>query len=248
MEAEVSFEEIFLIIKKRSKIIIGWSLLGIIISSLYTFYIVTPTFESSSRIVVNQTQNTNQTITNMDIQTNLSLINTYKSIIREPIILENAIDRADSDLSIEELRRKIDVQTQDNSLVFGINVRDESPYVAAELANSIASSFESKIGDILEVESVTILSQATPNLDAVSPNTIINIIMGGIVGLIIGSSIAFLSEFMDKRVKDTKIIEDLGWTNLGSILEMSANEVKETRIDKKVRTKDFSPSLSRRRV
>lgn len=247
-ETEISLEELFGVLKKKSKMIIMLSLLGLLISGLYTFFLVTPMYESSSRLVVNQTQNTNQTITNTDIQTNLSLINTYQSIIKEPIVLEDVIKETGIDLSIDELSNKISVQTEANSLVFGVSAQDESPYVAAELANATAESFQSKIGDILDVESVTILSQAVPGLNAISPNTTMNLTLGLILGLMLGVGISFLLEFTDKRVKDSKIIEELGWTNLGSILEMTLDEVKSTRIDKKVRTPKLSPSLSRRRV
>lgn len=248
MEEEISFEEIFKFIKNKIKMVIVWSMLGLLISSVYTFFIVTPMYESSSRIVVNQTQNTNQTITNTDIQTNLNLINTYQSIIREPIILEDIVRETQWELTLNELRNKINIQTQENSLVFGISVHDENPYAASELANAIAVSFEEKIGDILEVESVTILSEAVPNLNAISPNTPLNLIFGLIVGMMLGIVFAFLSEFMDKRVKDSKIIEDLNWINLGSVLEMSVGEVKETQIGKRVRTYNNTASLSRRRA
>ncbi|QIK51227.1 chain-length determining protein [Jeotgalibaca porci] len=248
MGEEISLGELFAILKRHIGKIITWSLAGLVLAAAYTFFFVTPQYESTSKIVVNQTQNTSQSITNTDIQTNLNLINTYQSIIKEPIILEDVINSTGSELSLEELRNKISVQTETSSLVFGISINDASPYTASELANATAQSFQTKIGDILEVESVTILSEATPNMKPVSPNTILNLIVGLILGLMIGVGLAFLLEFMDKRVKDTKIIEDLGWTNLGSILEMTMDEVKSTRIDKRVRTPKTSPSLSRRRV
>ena len=247
-ETEISLEELFGILKKKSKMIIVLSLLGLLISGLYTFFLVTPMYESSSRLVVNQTQNTNQTITNTDIQTNLSLINTYQSIIKEPIVLEDVIKETGIDLSIDELSNKISVQTEANSLVFGVSAQDESPYVAAELANATAESFQSKIGDILDVESVTILSQAVPSLNAISPNTTVNLALGLILGLMLGVGISFLLEFTDKRVKDTKIIEDLGWTNLGSVLEMSASELNESRMIDNIRVNNSIQSIRRRRA
>ena len=248
MKEEISLSEIFVILKRHIGKIIIWSLVGLFFSGLYTFFFLIPQYESTSKIVVNQTQNTGQAITNNDIQTNLNLINTYQSIIKEPIILEEVLESTDSNLTIDELRDKITVQTQDNSLVFAVIVTDENPYTASDLANATANSFESKIGGILEVESVTILSQAIPSLHPVSPNKVLNLLIGLFLGLIIGVGIAFLTEFMDKRVKDSKIIEDLGLTNLGSVLEMTNDEIKATRIDKKVRTMKPSPSLSRKRV
>ena len=246
MEEEISLSELFAILKRHISKIITLGLAGLILAAAYTFFFVTPQYESTSKIVVNQTQNTGQAITNTDIQTNLNLINTYQSIIREPIVLEDVIEMTNSDLTVSQLSNKITVQTQNNSLVFAVTVSDESPYEAAELANATAQSFQTKIGDILEVESVTILSEATPNMKPVSPNVMLNLIIGLIIGLMIGVGLSFLLEFMDKRVKDTKIIEDLGWTNLGSVLEMSASELNESRMIDNIRVNKNVPSMRRR--
>lgn len=248
MEEEISLVELFTILKQKRNTILLLSIFGLLLSGVYTFFLVTPTYESSSRIVVNQTQNTSQSITNTDIQTNLNLINTYQSIIKEPIILENVLATTANNITIGELRNKISVQTEANSLVFGISVKDENPYVAADLANAVANSFEEKIGDILDVQSVTILSEAVPNLTSVSPNTIMNLVIGLVIGLFSGVGIAFLLEFMDKRVKDAKIIEELGWTNLGAVLEMSVSEVNETRMTNFIKTASINERKTRRRV
>ncbi|MDE1549929.1 YveK family protein [Jeotgalibaca caeni] len=228
MSEEISLSELFSLLKRHSSRIILSSLIIFMLAGVYTFFFVTPQYESTSKIVVNQTQNTGQAITNTDIQTNLNLINTYQSIIREPIILEDVITMTDSDLTIGQLREKINVQTQDNSLVFGVTVSADSPYEAAELANAIANSFESKIGSILEVESVTILSQATPVLNPVSPNIPLNIALGLAIGVFLGVAFAFLSDYLDNTVKDSQFInQNIGWTDLGAISLMTEKELKD---------------------
>lgn len=248
MEEEISLSDLLANLKSHMSKIIIWSLLGIVLSGGYTFYLSVPQYQSTSKIVVNQTQQTGQAITNTDIQTNLNLINTYQSIIKEPIILEDVIIKTKINLTTQELSNKLNIQTENSSLVFGVTVKDASPYVASDLANAIAETFQEKIGSILEVESVTILSQAIPNLNSVSPNVVLNLVIGLILGLMIGVGIAFLTEFMDKRVKDNKIIDEIGWTNLGSVLEMSVEELKDTRMDRKVKNDNTKISPLQRRV
>lgn len=249
MKEEISLLEIFMMLRRRGFQIAIWSIAGLLAAVLYTFFLVTPMYQSTSKIVVNQTENTNQVLTNNDIQTNLNLINTYQSIIKEPIILEGVIAQSGSDLTVAELSEKITIQTEANSLVFGIAVIDEDPYVAADLANATSSLFEQKIGEILEVKSVTILSSAAPELNPVSPNIPLNIIMGAFLGVLIGSVSAIIAEMTNKTVKDEKFIESLGWTNLGSVLEMTPEEIRSTRITGvKPAIRKNGMKLSRRRV
>lgn len=230
MEQRFFLGEIFKMLSKRKSQIIIFSFIGLMLAGLYTFFFVSPTYESTSKIVVNQQQNTNQTITSTDIQTNLSLINTYQSIIKEPFILEEVIRQTKSDLTVEQLRGMIAVSTEANSLVFGVTINQRNPYMAAELANTVATTFQQKIGEILDVESVTILSTATPSTSPVSPNSTMNLLIGLFLGLMVGITSAYLAELTNKSVQDEKFIETLGWTNLGSILEMSASEINESRL------------------
>ena len=114
------------------------------------------------------------------------------------------------------------------------------------MANATAASFEEKIGSILDVNSVTILSQAVANPNPVSPNTPMNLVLGLLVGMMIGVGLAFLAEFMDKTVKDEKFIEQLGWSNLGSVLLMSEEELSSTRFVQA--TPDVKSRKAKRRI
>lgn len=247
MEGRFFLSEIFSMLRKRIGQIIVAGLLGLLVAGVYTFFFVTPTYSSTSKIVVNQTQNTDQALTNTDIQTNLSLINTYQSIIKEPIILEDVIQRTDSDLTVDQLKNLIRVSTETNSLVFGVNITHVNPFEAAELANAIAVVFQEKIGNILEVESVTILSTAAPSLTPISPNNPLNLLIGLFFGLMLGIVWAYLAELTNKSVKDEKFIESLGWTNLGSILEMSATEINDSRLFKDTQIQEVKTGRNKRR-
>lgn len=75
---------------------------------------------------------------------------------------------------------------------------------------------------------VTILSQAVVNPNPISPNIPMNLVLGLLVGDDDCVGLAFLTEFMDKTVKDEKFIEELGWSNLGSVMQMTDKELVVT--------------------
>jgi len=228
MNGQMTFETLLKLLRKNIHILIGWLIGSLAVTALFTFYIITPQYESTSRIVVNQTENRLRNITEADISTNISLMITYQNIIMEPIILEDVIEQTDSTDSLREMRRNISFQNEEESLVFGITAQDEDPMMAANLANATAEIFQSKIGDILPVESVTILSQAVPDYQQASPNIIQNLFLGPIMGLFLGFGQIFLTALLDKRIKDDDIITDLGWVHLGSVNEMTRREIKES--------------------
>lgn len=227
MEEEISLVELFNVIKKRLSMIVSLGLIGLIIASVFTFFIATPQYNATTQILVNRTTESTEGIQLNDINTNVQMINTYKDIIKGPVILDEVSQNLNTDLTTVELAEKIEIITQESSQVFSLTVIDENPYEAAKIANSVAGTFQNEIGNIMNVDNVTIISEAIAIEEPVSPNKILNLLIGLVLGLMIGIGLAFASELLDKTVKDEKfIVEQLGWTNLGKVSEMSEDELK----------------------
>lgn len=190
-----------------------------------TFFVVAPQYSASTQIIVNRVQD-EQTIQSSDIETNVQLITTFKDILVSPVILDEVLEELNSDMTSSEFARNITVSNQFNSQLFTLAVRDTSPEQAAILANTVAETFQNRVGDIMNVENVSIISRASPNQTPVSPNKPLSIIIGAIVGLGIGVSIAFVKFFMDHTIKNDKFItEKLEWKVLGQIEEISLKEI-----------------------
>lgn len=226
MEEEISLSELFSILKKRMAMIISLGLIGLILAAVFTFFIALPKYSATTQILVNRTTESAEGMQLNDITTNVQMINTYKDIIKGPVILNEVSEKVQGDLSAKELAGKIEISAQDNSQVFSLIVTSEDPFIASEIANQVANTFQNEIGNIMKVENVTIISEAIPTSDQISPNNLLNIIIGLVVGLMLGIVGTFLLEFMDTTVHDEQfIIKDLNWTSLGSVSEMSSAEL-----------------------
>ena len=153
-----------------------------------------------------------------DINTNVQMINTYKDIIKGPVILEQVQERLERSYSVGQLADMISISSNAESQVFSLTVTTASPTEAATMANEIASTFQTSIGKIMNVENVTIISVATINAIPVSPNVPMNLVLGLLVGGMVGVGIAFLRAFMDTTLKDSQFIaQEIGWSDLGAI-------------------------------
>ncbi len=218
MEEEVSLVELFDIIKKHFKYIVLTTLATTVIASIYTLFLVTPMYQSSTEILVTQSSSENTVVSQADINTSISLINTYEDIIRNNVILDPVIEELDLDMTTGALRESIIVQSESNSQVFSIRVENENPYQAAEITNATADIFQERIFDIMNVDNVTIISEATPNMNPASPNNLLNIIIGFLLGAMIGIGLVFLRELTDTTVKSEEYVEQAtGWVSLGHI-------------------------------
>lgn len=225
MEEEISLVEIFKVLKKRLGLIITTTGIALLLAALYTFIIATPVYESNTQLLVSRPTEENA-IEQSEINANIQLINTYEDIIRNPVILDLVIEELAMDTTVGELREQITVGTEEESQVFSVSVQDESPYQAAEIANATAGVFQENLDSIMNVDNVTIISQAVPMTSPISPNNPVNLLIGLLVGGIIGIGFALLLEFLDNSVKDEDfVIQETGWTSLGRISEMTESDI-----------------------
>ncbi|MGE1101279.1 YveK family protein [Peribacillus simplex] len=226
MEETISIKDIFKTLKKRWKLIMLLTLIAALISGTVSYFLITPVYQSSTQILVNQKKSENQLDYNQ-IQSNIDMINTYSVIIKSPAILEKVIDQLELEESVDQLSQKITINSQENSQVFSLTVQDSNPSQAVEIANTVSETFQKEIKDIMNVDNVSVLAKAEikENPTPVKPNPLLNIAIAIVVGLIAGIGLAFLLEYMDNTIKDEDDIERLlELPILGSIQKISQHK------------------------
>lgn len=226
-EETVSLQDIFKVIKKRFGLIISITVGAMLIAGIISFFFLTPIYQGSTQILVNQTkQPEQQMIQTQDIQANLQLINTYNVIIKSPAILNKVIERLDLDTTPGALTQNISVTNANDSQVVNITVQDENPAQAVDIANTVASVFKEEIPDLMNADNVNILSSAVlaANPSPIKPNKTMNVAIAMVIGLMIGVGLAFLLEYLDTTVKTEKDVEDvLGLPILGLVSPIPDN-------------------------
>lgn len=228
MEQVVSFNQILDILKKRIKVIILFMFIGVAVAGGITFFFITPKFNSQAQLVVTlpQTENTNSN----DVNSNLQMINTYKDFIISDLVLNQVENRLKSDYNIKintaAIKNSIIVQQNQNSQMFSIIAKSSNANNAMYIANTVATIFQENAKDVLNVDRITIISKAVVNTKPISPNNKVNILIGLILGTILGTVFALLLDLFDRTVKDTSfIVEELGFTVIGTVPEISDKEV-----------------------
>ncbi|KOR79807.1 capsular biosynthesis protein [Bacillus sp. FJAT-21352] len=223
MEETISIKDIFKTLKKRWKLIMLLTLIAALISGTISYFLLTPIYQSSTQILVNQKQSENQ-LDSAQIRSNIDMINTYSVIIKSPAILGKVIDELELDQSVEQLSEKITINSQENSQVFSLTVQDSNPTKAVEIVNTVSATFQKEIKDIMNVDNVSVLAKAEIKDDPtpVKPNPLLNIAIAVVVGLVAGVGLAFLLEYMDNTIKDEEDIERiLELPVLGSIQKIT---------------------------
>ncbi|WP_010648195.1 YveK family protein [Oceanobacillus massiliensis] len=229
MEETISLKEIFGVLKKRFLMILTFVFGAALVAAIISYFVLTPTYQSSSQFIVNQElQDPTQYNTN-NIQTNVQMINTYNIIIKSPAILDEVVSELDLPYSSSVLGEKIEVSSADSSQVVTVIATDEDPAMAVEIANATVGIFQNEIPEIMSVDNVSVLNEAqlSPNPKPVAPNPLLNIAIAIVLGAMVGIGIAFLIEYLDNSITTEDDVEKkLGLPVLGVISFVSEDDIR----------------------
>jgi capsular polysaccharide biosynthesis protein len=241
MEETISLRELMETLRKRLSLILFITLTAVIVSGGVSFFLLTPVYQSSTQLLVNQSKSEQPAINPGEIQTNLQLMKTYNVIIKSPTILEKVIDDLELDMTASQLNSNITVGSEGESQVLNLSVQDTDPKKAAEIANTTATVFQNEIPKIMNVDNVSILAKAEvgEKQSPIKPKPLLNIAIAMVVGLMAGVGIAFLLEYLDNTVKTEQDVEKLlGVPVLGSITRIEDQELQKiSRSERKSRVR-----------
>lgn len=239
MEETISLRELMQTLRKRMNLIVLITLAAVVISGAVSFFVITPIYQSSTLLLVNQTKDEQPVYNPSEIQTNLQLINTYNLIMKTPAILDKVIADLDLNMSVGQLNEKITVNNQKDTQVVNITVQDPNPHQAAEIANKVAEVFQTEIVTLMKVDNVNILAKAEvgENASPVKPQPLLNIAIALVVGAMAGVGLAFLLEYLDNTVKTEQDVEKLlELPVLGAIAAFEEQELeRKARTERKPR-------------
>jgi capsular polysaccharide biosynthesis protein len=230
MEETISLKELLETLKKRLVMIILITMTAGLVSGIISYFVLTPIYQASTQILVNQAKSEQSVYSPSEVQTNLQLINTYNVIIKSPAILDKVAADLKLDMTAVQLNGKITVASEKDSQVVNISVQDSDPNMAAKIANKIAEVFQTEIVKIMNVDNVSVLAKATvaENQSPIKPQPVMNVAIAIVVGLMASVGLAFLLEYFDSTIKNEQDIEKiLGLPILGVIAQIDDQKMEE---------------------
>jgi capsular polysaccharide biosynthesis protein len=212
---EINLKEYLMVILKRWWIIVLVVSTCTILTAMYSTSNYVPIYQASTKLIVNKTSEQDQLgkeqIDYGAIGVNMSLINTYKEIIRTPAIMDKVVQRyPDLHISTDQLISIINVTNINETQVMSIVARHLSHERAVRIANAVSDVFQSEIPNIMKVDNITILNRAKVQDNPTPINQKSNqyIILGFLVSLAATVGIILLWDALDDTLKTEEDIRE----------------------------------------
>lgn len=183
---------------------------------------VQPKYTAGISLYVNNSKNSvADNITSSDISASIMLTNTYLAIIQSDAILEEVLEKADSEISTEEFKEQIRAVSVSNTEVMSIQITTTDADESAMLANYMADVVTEKMPDIVEGSSVKILEHAKVPIKKSSPSYAKRMIVGAFIGCFLATILIIIFALSDNHIHGEKDLARWDYPILGVIPDMN---------------------------
>lgn len=238
-EIEIDLKELFFEILNNWVMIVISTILVALIAFCISKFIMVPQYTSTSQLYVLTKSTSITSLT--DLQTSTNLTNDYKVVVTGRPVLEQVIENLNLEgETYSSLNGRVSVNNPSNSRILEITVTDPSPEMAKKIADEIADVGAAFISEKMDQDPPSVLQYGYVATSAVSPNTMMNTVLGAAIGAFLAIAIVIISYLMNDTIMTAEDIErKLGMHVLGTLpLEETEYDGKKRKRAKTVRSLD----------
>ncbi|MEG0741516.1 MAG: Wzz/FepE/Etk N-terminal domain-containing protein [Clostridia bacterium] len=200
-EREIDLVELFFRLLDNLKYIVLAVVVGALAAGLITKFLITPEYESTAKLYV---LNSSDSMLNLsDLQIGNYLTTDYQEVFKTWEVNEQVISNLNLNYSYEKLQKRLTVTNPTNTRILYITYKSESFDEAALIANEFADVARKYIASIMATETPSILSDALPNPQPISPSFTTNVLIGAMLGFLLAAGIITLIFIFDDKIKSS---------------------------------------------
>lgn len=175
---------------------------GIVLTGL--LFLVTPKYEASVKLYVNNRAVPGESMSSGDLDTSRDLTDSCVVILNTRETLCAAIEYAKADYTYAQLKGMVRAEAVDDTEILEVTVRAEDPQMAEKLANAIAHVLPLRVSEVIETASVKIVEAAVVPESQCSPNYVWDTIIAFLVGTFLSAIIITLRSIFNTKGQSTE--------------------------------------------
>ena len=223
-EQVIRLDELFEALKKRWLMIVVITLLATVVSAVFSFFVLQPQYEASTKVFIGKEEGENQNYSQNDVMMYQKLMKTYSETIKTKDLVSRSLKGTSLKLEPQEVLNNLTVVSVADTQILQIKYKSKNPKEAEVVIDEIAEEFIETSKELVPNGNIKIIEAVELPEKPVSPNKKMNITIAFLLGLMVGVGLAFLLEFLDNTFKNKEQLErELDLPVLGSIPDMKDN-------------------------
>lgn len=167
-------------------------------------------------------------------------VGTYASIASSRVLGQQVVDDLHLDKSADEVAGMITAGAYKDTVILDLHVTSDNPELSRDIANSAAVRLQETVHNLNIQTSpegqsgapqIAVLNQAEAPSSPSSPNTVLYIVGGLVLGLILGALAAVVKGLTDRRITDAATLRDVVDAPLIGTISTSDSLAQNHKID-----------------
>ena len=210
---ELDIRRLFSLLCRKAWLIGLTAVICAVLTFLASFYLITPTYDSSTMFYVNNSggglsiESITSSISSGDITSRQALVKSYIIILEAGQTLRDVMDYANVNMSEDDLREMIKAEAVNNTEIFRVTVSSPDPEEAKRIADAVAVVLPKKISTIINNTSAEIVDPAVIATAPSSPSYAGNTLLGLLVGLVMCITVIILRELFDVIIRTEEDVQ-----------------------------------------
>lgn len=197
-ELGIDIQELAYVLWKKIGILLFCTVIGAVVTGMYTKLFITPQYQSSAMIYI---YGSTASFNSSKLTLSSELTEDYTTLAKSREVMEGVIDKMGFDCTTQELASAISVSHDENSSILMMTATNSDPKVAADIANSVADETAERISEVMNIDKPSTVEDAVVSSSPVSPNLLKNGLIGAFAGLVIAAGVIILSFLKDDTIK-----------------------------------------------
>lgn len=207
-EQVISISEIFEALKKRWILIVSITLVATLISGVLSFFVIKPTYETSTKVFIGKEESNQEGYNTNDIQMYQKLLQTYAETIKTNEVVQAAINNSkNTDLTVASVKGALTVTPVSDTQILQIKYQNKSPELAKEILENITNEFVVLAKELVPNGNVRVIEAVQLPENPVAPNKKMNVAIAFLLGLMVSVGLVFLIEYLDNTFKNKEQLE-----------------------------------------
>ncbi|MGG7141942.1 YveK family protein [Clostridium nigeriense] len=217
-EQVIRLDELFEALKKRWLMIVSITLIATIISAAFSFFIIKPQYEASTKVFIGKDESDNQAYSQNDVLMYQKLMKTYSETIKSRDLVSRGLKSTSLKLDAGVVLNNLTVTTVTDTQILQIKYTSTNPQEAKTVIEAISDEFIETSKKLVTNGNIQVIESVQLPESPISPNKKMNIAIAFLLGLMVGVGLAFLLEFLDNTFKNKDQLErELDIPVIGSI-------------------------------
>ncbi len=213
-ELEIDLLALMYRLIEKLKWLIAAGLLGALLAGLYTAFLATPLYESTSKLYVINAKDNAIDLTSLNMGDKLAA--DYVQVFDNWHVHEKVISSLNLPYNYKEIRGMLEVSVPTNTRIIEIKVTSDDPLEAKNIAMAYAEFAPAFIEAKMETDRPNIFEEARVAEKPSSPSMVKNVVLGCLLAGILAAGIVVVQFIVDDRILNSDMVEKrLGLPVLG---------------------------------